>query len=100
MESYGETLKSLGRRARELRILRELKQGEVARRAGVAPGTVMRFERTGKASIENVLRIATVLGVEEAFGTLFELPRYRTLDEAMARPVAAERQRVRTRRSK
>lgn len=98
MESYSSILVDLGRRAREVRILRELKQAELAARAGLTPGTVVRFERTGRASIENVLRIATVLGVEDGFTRLFELPKYRTLDEALARPAAAQRQRVRTRR--
>jgi transcriptional regulator with XRE-family HTH domain len=98
MDSYSTTLLDLGRRARALRIVRELKQGDLAARAGLAPGTVVRFERTGRASIENVLRIATVLGAEDGFAKLFELPRYRTLDEALARPAADERQRVRTRR--
>ena len=100
MTSYVTVLTALGRRARELRILRDLRQSEVAARAGVAPGTVVRFERTGRASIENVLRIATVLGAEQAFDQLFELPKYRTLDEALARPAATERQRVRTRSRK
>ncbi len=98
MESYESILQALGRRARELRMLRELKQGELAARAGLAPGTVLRFEQTGKASIENVLRIAMVLGAEDAFERLFELPKYRTLDEALARPAVAERKRVRSRR--
>ena len=96
MNSYGATLLELGRRARELRILRDLRQGELAARAGLAPGTVLRVERTGRASVENVLRIATVLGAEESFDKLFELPKYRTLDEALARP--PPRQRVRNRR--
>jgi transcriptional regulator with XRE-family HTH domain len=98
MDSYGFTLRDLGRRARELRILRELKQRELAGRAGLSPGTVVRFERTGKASIENALRIATVLAAADAFGKLFELPKYRTLDEALARPASARRQRVRKRK--
>jgi transcriptional regulator with XRE-family HTH domain len=96
MESYAETLVALGRRARELRVLKELQQSELAARAGLAPGTVQRFERTGRASIENVLRIAAVLGAEEGLARLFEPPKYRTLDEALARP--AVRQRVRRRR--
>jgi transcriptional regulator with XRE-family HTH domain len=96
MDSYAETLVALGRRARELRVLKELQQSELAARAGLAPGTVQRFERTGRASIENVLRIAAVLGAEEGFARLFEPPKYRTLDEALARP--AVRQRVRRRR--
>ena len=56
------------------------------------------MEGSGRASIENVLRIATVLGAEEGFERLFEPPKYRSLDEALARPAQAERKRVRTRR--
>lgn len=97
MDSYREALAALGSRARALRILRELRQSEVASRAGLASGTIVRFERSGRASIENVLRIATVLGAEQAFDRLFEPPRYRTLDEALARPPPARR-RVRARR--
>jgi transcriptional regulator with XRE-family HTH domain len=96
VDDYRTTLTNLGRRAKALRILREMKQGELAARAEVAPGTVVRFERTGRTSMENVLRIATVLGAEGAFERLFEPPPYRTLDEALERP--ALRQRVRTRR--
>ena len=98
MDSYDEILLEVGLRARALRILLDLQQGELASRAGLTPGTIVRFERTGRASIENVLRIATVLGAEQVFKQLFEAPRYRTLDEALARPASARRQRVRTRR--
>ena len=94
VDSYLERLESLGRRARELRILRQMQQRELAVHAGVSLGTVARFERTGKASIENVLRIAAALGADEAFAHLFEPPKYRTLDEALSVP-AASRQRVR-----
>ena len=79
-------------------MLRDLRQSELAARAGLAPGTVLRLERTGRASIENVLRVATVLGADGAFERLFEPPKYRTLDEALARPASVQRQRVRTRR--
>lgn len=96
MDSYLESLKSLGTRARSLRMLLELQQREVAARAGTSLGTVIRFERTGKASIENVLRIAVALGAENAFDNLFAPPKYRTLDDALASlPV---RQRIRKRR--
>jgi transcriptional regulator with XRE-family HTH domain len=98
MDSYSSILASLGRRARELRIFRELKQAELAARAGIGLGTVQRFERTGDVSIENALRIATVLGADGGFDALFELPKYRTLDEALARPASSARQRVRSRR--
>ncbi|HVV87944.1 MAG TPA: helix-turn-helix transcriptional regulator [Kofleriaceae bacterium] len=95
---HGETLRSLGRRVRALRVLRELQQREVAARAGVSPGTVIRLERTGRASLDSALRIAFVLGAEAGFDRLFEAPPYRSLDEALARPTRPERLRVRRRR--
>jgi transcriptional regulator with XRE-family HTH domain len=72
-----------------------LSQAELAARAGVGVATIHRFEKTGTASIENVLRIATALRVETVFDKLFEAPAYTSLDEALARPdVAATRQRA------
>ena len=95
MDSYKATLAALARRARGLRLLSNLKQSDVARRAGVGLMTVRRFERTGKASIENVLRIAQALRAESGFDALFEEPEYASLDEAVDRPRRLQRQRVR-----
>ncbi len=97
MESYKTTLLNLGKRARALRQARELQQAELAVRAGVGAGTVTRFENTGRASLENVLRMAAALGAAEAFEGLFALPGFRTLDEAL-RPGPSVRQRVRRRK--
>src|SRR5687768_15364255 len=93
--SYDRILKEAGQRCRALRILRGLKQGDLARRAGVGVATVHRFERSGHASFENVVRIATALGAEEAFAALFAAPKYQSLDDALAREELPERQRVR-----
>ncbi len=95
--SYEERLSALGQRARELRLLRELQQRDLARRAGVGLATVQRFERTGRASLENVLRIALALGVDARFDQLFAAPEYRSIDEVLERPAALLRQRVRRR---
>jgi transcriptional regulator with XRE-family HTH domain len=97
VDPYSATLAAVGSRARELRILRGLQQAELASRAGLTRGTVVRFEQTGRASLENVLRIAAALGAEGPFDELFAPPRYRTLDEALARPAARKRRRVRRR---
>ena len=93
-ETFRETLRGVGERARALRLMRDLRQEELARRAGVGIATVRRFERTGSASIENVLRIASALSAERAFEKLFEAPPYSSLDEALARPKATRRQRA------
>ena len=74
--------------------MRGLRQEELATRAGVGVATVHRFEKTGAASIESVLRIATVLNAEGIFDRLFEAPPYASLDEALAQPEATHRQRA------
>lgn len=98
MSSYGstfqETLSAIGDRAKRLRLLRMLRQDELAGRAGVGVATVHRFEKTGCASVENVLRIATALNAEAPFEKLFEAPAYASLDEALERPDKAKRQRA------
>jgi transcriptional regulator with XRE-family HTH domain len=91
---FHETLRALGERARQLRLLRKLRQDELAARAGVGVATIHRFEKTGTASFETVLRIATALNVEAAFDKLFEAPAYASLDEALTRPEVTTRRRA------
>lgn len=93
-KSFRETLSAVGQRARQLRLLRSLRQEEVAARAGVGVATVHRFEKAGTASIETALRIATALNAEASFEKLFELPAFASLDEALARPEVTTRQRA------
>ncbi len=92
--AFSEVLRSLGGRARQLRLVRGLRQDDLASRAGVGVATVRRFEKSGSASIENVLRIATVLAAERGFEALFEAPPYASIDEALSRPEAHRRQRA------
>jgi transcriptional regulator with XRE-family HTH domain len=96
--SFAETLRALGDRARRLRLTRKLSQAELAERAGVGVATVHRFEKTGTASLENALRIASALNAELAFDKLFEAPAYASLDEALAQPASTARQRAPRRR--
>lgn len=94
MASFGDTLRGIGERARQLRLLRKVAQADLATRAGVGVATVHRFEKTGTASLENVLRIAAALNAEAAFHKLFEPPAYASLEEALARPALAKRRRA------
>ncbi len=84
----------LARRARERRLDLDLTQQGLADRAGVSLGSLKRFERTGRASLESAVRIAVVVGAVAELETWFGAPEFRTLDEALARP----RQRQRGRR--
>nr|HEX4319157.1 helix-turn-helix transcriptional regulator [Kofleriaceae bacterium] len=92
--SFHETLRDLGDRARQLRLVRGLRQDELASRAGIGVATVRRFEKSGTASIENVLRIATALDADAPFDKLFAAPRFASLDDAIARPEATRRRRA------
>jgi transcriptional regulator with XRE-family HTH domain len=92
--SFQETLRAIGERARQLRLLNKLRQDELAARAGIGVATVHRFEKTGTASFENVVRIAAALQAGAGFDRLFEPPAYSSLDEALERPAVAKRQRA------
>lgn len=96
MVDFDDVLLGLAERARALRVLRRLRQEELAERAGVGVMTVRRFEKTGRASMENVLRIAFALRAEAGFEALFQAPKYRTLDEALTEPDVRRVQRVRS----
>lgn len=95
MISYTETLRNLGARARELRVIRGYRQADLARRSGVSLPTIKRFEASGQSSLANVLRIATALGAEQPFERLFEPPKFQSLDEALSSESAAKRRRIR-----
>lgn len=95
--SLGDILTGIGARARTLRLVRGLRQEELGIRAGVGVATVVRFERSGRASIENALRLAFALGAEPGFERLFEAPPFASLDDALTRPLRTRRQRGRRR---
>lgn len=77
-EEIGRTL---GRRIRELRLLQDWSRGTLAARAGVAPASLKRFENTGRASLDLVLRVALALGRLADFEGLLTPPVVQTLAE-------------------
>ena len=58
-------------RAKALRLEQNITQQELADKAGIAVGTVKRFEKTGEVQFNHLLRIALVLGSLDDFKTLF-----------------------------
>ena len=57
--------------AKTLRLEQNITQQELADKAGIAVGTVKRFEKTGEVQFNHLLRIALVLGRLDDFKTLF-----------------------------
>ncbi|MFH3976364.1 helix-turn-helix domain-containing protein, partial [Acinetobacter pittii] len=57
-----EVVTLLGERLRKQRLFLEMSQAEVAARAGVGVNTVSNLEAGRNVSVENLVRIAMVLG--------------------------------------
>lgn len=84
---------SLAARAKALRLLREWTQATLAQRAGVTAASYRRFETTGKASLELVLKVAQALARLEEFDQLFQPPPARSIEELEQRTAQPTRKR-------
>lgn len=71
--SSDEIAQELGARLKTARLSQALQQGEVAARAGVSRNTVNTLENTGRANLENFLRVAMALGLADDLAPLFKL---------------------------
>jgi HTH-type transcriptional regulator/antitoxin HipB len=71
----------LGAKAKALRLSAGWKRVTFAERAGVSEASLKRFEQTGQASLELVLRVAMSLGRLSEFEVLLEPPPARSIDE-------------------
>ncbi len=74
----------LAERLKALRLSRGFKQATLAERAGVSLGSLRRFEQSGQASLDLVLRLAFALGRLDDFADLLAAPRAQTLAELEA----------------
>jgi transcriptional regulator with XRE-family HTH domain len=81
MTSPSDMARTLAGRVRTLRLLREWTQVTLARRAGVTAASYRRFETTGKAALELVLKVTHALGRLNDFEGLLEPPPARSIAE-------------------
>ena len=79
--SPAEMGKSLADRAKALRLIKGWTRDTLAGRAGVSPASLKRFETTGKASLELVLKVAHALARMEEFSNLLQPPAARSIEE-------------------
>lgn len=70
--SCPEVARFIAKRAQAKRLSLNLSQKTLAERSGVSFGALKKFERTGKISLESLLKIALVLGCLEDFMTPFQ----------------------------
>ncbi len=76
-----EAAKNLAKRAKALRLLKGLKRSTLAERAGVSLSSLTRFERTGKASVQLILKVAFALDRLNEFSKLLLPPVAQSMDE-------------------
>lgn len=76
-----EAANTLAKRAKALRLLRGWTQNTLAQRAGVTAASYRRFERSGKASLELVLKVAHALARLDEFDQLLQPPPARSIEE-------------------
>lgn len=91
----GELGLRLAERARSLRLHHDLTRDTLALKAGVSSASLKRFENTGQASLELVLRIAHALGCLSGFANLFPTPEAQTLSDLESLTSRPRRQRGR-----
>lgn len=79
-----ETAKNLAEKVRALRLARNWKQSTLAERSGVTLASLRRFERTGLASLQHLLKLAFALGRLGDFDPLLQPPDARSIAELEA----------------
>ncbi|MCP4375842.1 MAG: helix-turn-helix domain-containing protein [bacterium] len=77
----GEMGSLLGDRVNALRLGRGWTRQTLASRASVSPSSLKRFETTGKASLELVLKVAGALSRLDEFSKLLQPPSARSIEE-------------------
>ncbi len=81
-----DILEQIAARGKEKRLSLNLTQLSLSERSGVSLGVLKKFERTGKISIESLLKLALVLESLDDFAVLFKpkpLEAYTTLNELL-----------------
>lgn len=79
--SPSEIATELGRRLEALRLGHDWRRASLAERTGVSVSTIRRFERTGKITLEHLLRLVDALGRAHELASLLQPPPARSLDE-------------------
>lgn len=90
-----EIAQLLAERVRAERLRREWKQQTLAERSGVSLPTLRRYERTGRTSVQNLLRLCHALGHLDEFMALLQPPPAASLAELEARSAAVSKTRKR-----
>lgn len=79
-----DVAQQLAKKTRTLRLARNWKQATLAERSGVTLASLRRFERTGLASLQNLLKLAFAMGRLDDFESLLQPPDAESIAELEA----------------
>lgn len=86
MTTPQEMQKKIAQKVRAKRLAFDLSQQTLSEKSGVSYGVLKKFERTGKISLESLLKLALALGSMDDFNALFAPHKHETvlsLDQLM-----------------
>jgi transcriptional regulator with XRE-family HTH domain len=95
LHSPAEMAQQLAARVRADRLSQGWKQETLAARAGVSVPTLRRYERTGRTSVGNLLKICHALGRLDEFAELLKPPVAASIADLEARAISSEPKRKR-----
>ena len=81
-------------RLRKRRLARQLTQEGLARRSGVALGTLKKFERSGQIAFTSFIQLAIALQDERALENLLGEQQFKTLDDILQSDKLPQRGRI------
>ncbi|MFA5139601.1 MAG: helix-turn-helix domain-containing protein [Elusimicrobiota bacterium] len=93
--SPAEMGESLAERAKTLRLIKGWTRDTLARRAGVSPASLKRFETSGKSSLDLFLKVAHALARLDEFARLLHPPAAQSIEELERRVARPPRKRGR-----
>lgn len=86
-----DVAEDLAIRLRARRLARNLTQEGLARRSGVALGTLKKFERSGAISLVSFIRLVVALGEEAGLERLLADEEFETLEQVLSEPRTRKR---------
>lgn len=73
IQSIQEIMLAIAQRLRSKRLSGNLSQSGLAERSDVSLAVLRQFERTGKISLESLIKLSIALGAEQQFDGLFSM---------------------------
>ena len=97
IKTIEELMQEIAERVKGRRLALNFTQLGVSERSGVSLGTIKKFERTGRISLESLLKLAMALGATKEFELLFTAnatDENMSLDDLLTQPAVRKRGRV------